>query len=360
MLKILRNSILYFSLMLKSKRNIPSNSVYIELLEVSTGAIRRLSHIYYLFKETGYHVFVHIPFRIFISRKNFFGITSDKEFLLVSRTFRKKDIIVVSDTPETSRNKTVCINYNIFTDKIDTSVDVFYPIGFHPDLMSKKNESLARSLSGNNERKIAAFFAGNILERKYTNKRTKEYFNINTRYEIVQSIQDTLSKEYLYFPVSYEDLLKKMESGFLKNKIVIMNTQKAGIPQHEWLRLLSETNYFIYTPGILYPWCHNQIESMAAGSIPITQFPHIFHPNLRNQENCFTWKTTDELVEILKEITNGTITVDQTTILRDNINAYYQSNFSFGSFIKRIDKFLEKDTLDSIQLYICAGEHSMK
>ena len=318
-----------------------------------------MSHIYYLFREAGYSCFVHIPFFNFIHRKYFFGITRDKGFVLVSKSFKKKNTLIVSDTPAAVSNKTVRINYNIFTDKVDPVRDIFYPIGFHPDLMSKENESFARSLSVKHERKIAAFFAGNILERKYTNRRTKEYFNINTRYEIIAAIRDNLSSDYSYFPGSYEDLLEKMESGYLRNKVVIMDTQKAGIPQHQWLRLLSETDYFIYTPGILYPWCHNQIESMAAGAVPITQFPHIFHPELQDKENCFTWQTTQNLVDILKEIATGKINANHTSTLRMNINAYYETNYSFESFGKRIERFLNEADRDSVQLYICAGEHSM-
>ena len=359
MFRRLKRTVLYIYLLLKKNTVSPEKSIYIELPEVSTGAMRRLTHIYSLFKENDYYCNVYIPFFTFINTKKFIHITRDKQFNLVGKSHKKVSSWVVSDQTEASATKLIRINYNIFTDKVDPVQDIFYPIGFHPDLMSKENESVARSLSGKDERKIAAFFAGNVLERKYTNQRTKEYFNINTRYEIIKAIQDNLSSDYVYFPVSYEDLLEKMESGYLRNKVVIMDTQKAGIPQHQWLRLLSETDYFIYTPGILYPWCHNQIESMAAGAVPITQFPHIFHPELQDKENCFTWQTTQELVEILKEIASGKINTNYTSTLRMNINAYYESNYSFESFGKRIERFIKEDDRDSIQLYICAGEHSM-
>ncbi|WP_321990727.1 hypothetical protein [Marispirochaeta aestuarii] len=359
MFRRLKRTILYISLLLKKNASSPEKSIYIELPEVSTGAMRRLTHIYSLFKENGYYCNVYIPFLTFINTKKFIHITRDKQFNLVCKSFKKEARYVASDQKEASANNLIKVNYNIFTDKVDPVRDIFYPIGFHPDLMSKENENFARSLSGKHDRKIAAFFAGNVLERKYTNQRTKEYFNINTRYEIIKAIQDNLSSDYVYFPGSYEDLLEKMESGYLRNKVVIMDTQKAGIPQHQWLRLLSESDYFIYTPGILYPWCHNQIESMAAGAIPITQFPHIFHPELQEKENCFTWQTTRELVDILKEIAAGKINANHTSTLRMNINAYYETHYSFESFGKRIERLLNEDARDSIQLYICAGEHSM-
>ena len=355
------NGILYFrQRCIVKQHNNMGKTVYIELTKVKKGMIRRLSQIYKLFEISGYTCYIHIPFLTFIQLKNFLNITREDNFVLSARAAEKTAQLTVFDKENPIiQKKCIYVDYSVFEKVIATEKNIFYPISFHPDILSISNEKEALDLSSNNNRKIGVFFAGNLNRRKYSDPRTKEYFRINTRYEIIQEIQNKLAPSKLYCPSSFAELIENMESGNLKNKVVIVDTDIAKIPSTRWFSIIGESDFFLHTPGILYPWCHNQIESMATGTIPITQFPHIFHPNLKDGENSLTWNNFSELRDTLEIITDNKMSDEVVNNLRLGTIRYYREIFSFSSFSKRLQMFINDPDRKMMRMFICAGEHSM-
>lgn len=68
----------------------------------------------------------------------------------------------------------------------------------------------------------------------------------------------------------------------LAHKIVILD--QVRIQGESYRELLKSSMFHLWTVGVMQPYCHNQVESMSCGCIPIFQsFP--FYPGLINDVN---------------------------------------------------------------------------
>ena len=74
------------------------------------------------------------------------------------------------------------------------------------------------------------------------------------------------------------------------------------IDPEDWLPDLSKTDFFICPPGFCMPMCHNVIEAMAVGAIPVINYPEWFNPTLRHMENCIVFDDRNDLVMKIEEI----------------------------------------------------------
>lgn len=79
------------------------------------------------------------------------------------------------------------------------------------------------------------------------------------------------------------------------------------------------------------PLCHNAIESMAVGTIPVTNYPDWFFPSLEHLKNCIRFTTKEDLIETIKLV----LSMDKFQIeqLRKNVLEYYDQYLSCDSFL---------------------------
>jgi hypothetical protein len=221
---------------------------------------------------------------------------------------------------------------------------------------SFENKIFQRLRDGN-ERKIAALFIGNI-DADYNNEKTKALFSINTRRETFSAVAE-ITQKALYMPKTLEDFLEKIRSGALKNKIVLLNINDFRIPNTLWFDILLETDFFIYMCGYIQPYCHNQIESMLAGCIPVTQFRRFFIPSFEHEKTALLFDTFDELKKLLVEIAEGKYNAKKT-LMRKNISAYYWDNYSFKSFEDKLTALLSGGVQQSTYHIATGEEHILK
>lgn len=59
-------------------------------------------------------------------------------------------------------------------------------------------------------------------------------------------------------------------------KCIILHKTNFRIPAQKWLDVVAKSDFFLCAPGVQIPLCHNAIESMAVGTIPITNYPDWF------------------------------------------------------------------------------------
>jgi hypothetical protein len=88
------------------------------------------------------------------------------------------------------------------------------------------------------------------------------------------------------------------------------------------------------------PMCHNLVEAMAVGTIPITNYPEWFDPDLRHMENCIVFDDRDDLIDKLHYALN--ITPDQLEFLRNNVISYYERHLKQQNFIHNIESRRDK------------------
>lgn len=350
----------YSQFRLKSFCRAPENekSVFIHISSINPN--RRLLQIVSQFLYCGYSCYLDIPFKQYIHSDISGRIAALSKNVYPAKKNKKYDIIV-SDKQEifkyfNNNELKMFFNLKIFdtlknTDKIG-KYDLFYPITkYYKYIAPSLEKEIYQKALLNRKRKIAALFIGNV-DADNNNELTKILFAVNTRQETFSAVA-SISSSILYTPESLDKFLKDIESGILINKVVLLNIYKSfNIPDNYWFDILLETNFFIYMCGYIQPYCHNQIESMGAGCIPVTQFNRFFIPHFEHKKNALLFDTLEELKIELEKIVSG---IYNETEMRENILKYFQENYSFSSFENKLS-YIITNNIRETTYHIATGE----
>jgi hypothetical protein len=341
-------------------RSKTATSVLVHISSINPN--RRLLQIVTQLLYCGYICYLDIPFHQYIQS----DISGRTASLLkgVYSAPKNKNIysIIVSDSRQfldKYDNTSLKIYFNLHIFKSLESInqnDLFYPIVMYRKFLFPPLEKdiYQKALQSEN-RKIAAVFIGNI-DLDYNDDRTKKLFNINTRKETFSAIKN-IPADMLYEPHSLHEFLDDIESGILIHKIVLLNTNDFSIPSRLWFNILLKSSFFIYMCGYIQPYCHNQIESMLAGCIPITQFNRFFIPRFDHESNALLFNTIEDMISILTKIAQGKYD-SYIPSMRKSILAYYQCNYSFSSFKEKIS-FLIDNKKGYAAYHIATGEDTI-
>jgi len=339
----------YFLKFISKKNNKASDkSVLFYISTIPPSAIKKVNQLFSQFQYCGYTCYYDISFSEYM-KLNRFGI---KAILLNDVYHYKKNMknfsIVLSDNKEYLENQhkkalKIFLSFRIFK-YINTisKNDFFYPLVQHFNFNCHAIEANVLKKQATSKRKIGVFFAGNINSKRYTNILTKELFGVNTRYEIFDHLINNLSKDVLYLPKNLNSFLRDIELGILENKVVIIDTNNFELPPKYYFDILLQSNFFLHMPGILYPYCHNQIESMMSGCIPVTQFSRFFVPSFQHELNSLLFDSMDDLIDTLLKINSGNYS-DTVQIMCKNISEYYLNHHSFESFKKKLSYTIDNN-----------------
>jgi len=154
------------------------------------------------------------------------------------------------------------------------------------------------------------------------------------RKPIIDAVVANLGPDLLLVddPAVFHDLGR---NGFV-NKCVLTASHEIRIEPENWLDTLAMADFFLSPPGIVMPMCHNIIEAMAVGTIPITNYPEWLDPPLRHMEDCLVFDQRADLVARLR----AALALDQGEIarLRRNVISYYGAHMRPDTFIEREER----------------------
>lgn len=214
--------------------------------------------------------------------------------------------------------------------------EFFYPILFHPTKMNLEFEKKALSSKIKN-RKISIIFIGNVnIEYNKAQKNIHKKYNTYSRVEVLEFLEEKC-KDLVFKPENIDELKKAIQSGSIESKIVIISNFRLNGEDYE--KTLMQSCFFLHNTGVDIPFCHNQIESAACGCIPITNFAQ-YYPELKNEENCITYKNLDELAIKCRLICEKSIDSNHIQDMSFAIKEWYNKHFSFDSFKGKMGKFM--------------------
>jgi len=75
------------------------------------------------------------------------------------------------------------------------------------------------------------------------------------------------------------------------------------------------------------PLCHNLIEALAMGAIPILQYPQYMTPPLTDNVNCLRYQDAEDLIKVIN--TALQLSLADKRKLSDNAKNYYLNSASF-------------------------------
>ena len=231
--------------------------------------------------------------------------------------------------------KKVQLKFDVFS-RYWLTEPLIMPYPVHPLLSGADLPQRLESLRKNGK-KLRVFFSGDT--KGYTKNRIS-YPNIKLpRLEVINTILETLDDRTIH--VKNESDLNKLFAGDYINSCVIVDTGNMWIDPEDWLPNLSKTDFFICPPGFCMPMCHNIIEAMAVGAIPVTNYPEWLNPTLKHMENCIVFDDRNDLIMKIEE----TLDMGQQKIseLRRNVIDYYENHLSPRKFVSDIESRKESE-----------------
>jgi len=239
------------------------------------------------------------------------------------------------------RDKLIKITYGDHATK--EQYDCLAPYPLHPDHLKAPTPSYITSFR-TAERTMRIFFSGGASETNYGKASLEKKYNIISRYNVLKHLKEHFSSSHQLRVIrDKSELYAFITAQSLENSIIISHARS---DPREWLQILSKAFFFIAPPGQHMPWCHNAIEAMAVGTIPITQYANFFDPPLQHNKNCLCYTNYKDLDEVIETALH--MEPEEVELMKQNVMQYFDRYLSVESITKRINDFLnsEKDRLN--------------
>ena len=171
------------------------------------------------------------------------------------------------------------------------------PYGVHPGFTARGWDALfpaQRSTS----RTTRVLFAGNtdpgLYDSDLWRDRKAQYGIRLTRFEAVNALHEQLTEDRMLVADWDADDLPRLFDGTCRDKLFMARWNAYRGP--EWPRALGSAEFFLALPGVVMPMCHNIVEAMAAGCIPVTNYAGWFLPALQDGHDCLAFTDAASLV----------------------------------------------------------------
>jgi hypothetical protein len=205
---------------------------------------------------------------------------------------------------------------------------VAFPFALHPTTLHLGMDSdLARLREI--PRRWRVFFGGACSEASYDTHWIRREFRMVPRSRVLEIISEELPTLTPVSADEVEELLAREFPGF------VWPPESAAIPPERWLEVVAHAAVFAAAPGVSYPMCHNIIEAMAVGTVPLTEYPEQFDPPLRHGENCLAYSGESELRSRIREIEQMTPT--GLTSLGRAAAEYYDAHIAPEAFVRSLE-----------------------
>lgn len=170
--------------------------------------------------------------------------------------------------------------------------------------------------------KAGVFFAGNQKNR-YGRESMRNEFGVLSRLEILTELKRR-------FPAR---VVSRNSQG-MRDRIVLRDSHTDPIAANEWMPTLAEHRFFLCCPGVSQPVCHNIIEAMSIGLIPILEYDQRFSPALRDGVNAICFREQTGLVEAIDRI--DALTESECQRLSANVCEYYDQHLCGVRFLDEV------------------------
>lgn len=162
------------------------------------------------------------------------------------------------------------------------------------------------------------FFGGNTTPKDYQRKVLATRYGKINRVAVLEHLMSQLDATEITLVTRAEQL----QETFSDPRVVIVRTEHQPIVEAEWLAAVSQSDFFLACPGAHMPMCHNVIEAMRVGTIPLLQYPEYFHPPLEPGIHCLVYQDREDLLRQ----TRMALHMHRETIfqMKKNVIDYYE------------------------------------
>lgn len=177
------------------------------------------------------------------------------------------------------------------------------------------------------QRAHSAIFIGNGKDCSYSRPENEELFHVINRMKLLAMLRGNRRA----CEVASEKDLHHASSG----RIMIADSKNCGVPMERFRNTLGSFRFFVAAPGAFMPLCHNLIEAMSVGCIPILQRNYAnLLPGLKGGENSIIFDDERDFHESIEIALSLPESVAQR--MSDQVDSFYNKNFSPSSIVDRI------------------------
>lgn len=216
----------------------------------------------------------------------------------------------------------------LLPDNKNISDSFFIPISMHP-IFYHRNTWAEDIEEGKRIQSI--FMAGNFNEQLY-GKSNEVNFNVIPRPKLLAILQE----KNLTTEIKALDTLEGAIKQDARQKCFIVNTENCRIPINQLRNYLNHFAFYLSCPGVVMPYCHNIVEAMSAGCIPLIQkeYANMMQPPLIDKVNAVFFNTAEDLPQSI----NMAYNMDENTLttMQKNVMAYYQNHLTPTAVIENM------------------------
>jgi len=231
--------------------------------------------------------------------------------------------------------KTVRIDYDIASAPPTDGAWTVMPYPMHPLIYAAGHDGDRHRLR-HADRAVRLFFAGNVDAHAYTSSSSmqaiRSRFEMMDRASVISSLLEGLDgrAQRIRDRGAWQSLLA---AGQARQTVLAIDSS-FRIPLDDWLETLSRCDVFLAPPGVFMPLCHNAVEAMAVGCIPLTNYADWFTPRLMHMRNCIEFTDEDDLVEKAKMVLK--MEPERLAAMRANVIDYYDRFLDPDRFLDRL------------------------
>lgn len=228
--------------------------------------------------------------------------------------------------PPTNAMRVVKVSYEQRLCRSDD--EIAFPVFMHPQITASTRHPVSHDVEAKRPARI--FFGGNTERGKYDKDVIRRIYDMLSRREMLTETIASLEPQMIHRP---DDAAEWLASPDFHN-FVLFETQHCAIPRERWMEALAKADFFLACPGVGMPLCHNVIEALAAGCIPILQYAAYLSPPLENGVNCLAFRDAASLREAIATANN--MSPEKIVDLRSNVRRYHNDYLAPGRFAARL------------------------
>lgn len=156
------------------------------------------------------------------------------------------------------------------------------------------------------------FFAGNVAPAAYGNPSYQTFYGMPNRLTVYRVLLEQPNQ------VNDDWFDENMEHHC--GKLFIHTLGRTSLNPGRYAYYLSRFTFMVCAPGVSMPLCHNLIEAIEAGCIPIFSYPHWMPAGLVHEKNCFVYSNEAELRSILNSLQS--IKSERISYMQQNLCSY--------------------------------------
>ena len=285
-------------------------------------------------------------FRNIRNKERYLGmIVREDNLLIVNKKYKPENYIELKDEMFSPDYFSAYFENGNQTGKTFHVPMSFHPLMYHYGIWNREVDIHKKRIN-------SLFCYGNFDSQAYLEiKRTE--FSVVPRTELLSYFKS--KPDFMALPGKSE-MLKQIEEGSLKRKFAFAIKENFELPMEDVRETLSNFNFYFCCPGVVMPLCHNVIEAMSVGTIPLIQkeYAEVMYPNLTDGENAIVFDDLKHLDSILNDLFE--MSESEVSRMRENVLQYFQDYLTPEGMIEHLNESLRNKEL----IYLQAEHRSVK